>query len=450
MKQTELKDIRNILIIRPDAIGDCVLITPAIAALRQRFPRAKITVLAQQLTRDVFDVDEVITDNNEIKPGKFDLSIHYFNELPYALAARKAGIKYRLGDPSKFPVGLLYNLKYRQNWRDITKHDVEQNLLLLKLLNIEPPYPGLDLKVDPQALAKIEVLLKENGVRPTDKIAGLHLSTGKGNKPWNPANFGLIALYLWNRGFKVVAAGTQKDHELIQQAQKIAQGKIIDLSLKTDLKGLIALTSKYNVFIGVDTGPFHIAAALGIPIVHISTSKFALPLRWGPWQDRHILVRKHSLCDRFCLPANCRETDCADEISTDDVKLAIDTLLSGGGNLNQEEAFFDWCKKSFSVMIAHNTKGLERAKEIYITLHRAGFYAILVDIAKRPDYQSLFKSHNANILHVVNGSPWLRLQALISGRSLITPVLYVKDRPELKSFEAIFKDYCRSFEQSKV
>lgn len=444
------KTIKNILVIRPDAIGDCVLITPALAALKQKFPQAKITVLVQELTRDVFDVDEVITDINEIKPGKFDLSVHYYNEMPYARAARKAGIRYRLGDPSKFPVGLLYNLKYRQNWRDITKHDVEQNLLLLKPLGIEPPYPGFDLKIDPQALAQVESLLKEKGVRSTDKIAGLHLSTGKGNKPWSPDNFGQIAHYLWNRGFKVVAAGTQKDHELIQQAQTKSQGKIIDLSLKTDLKGLIALTSKYSIFVSVDTGPLHIAAALGIPIVHISTSKFALPLRWGPWQDRHVLVRKRSLCDRFCLPADCQETDCADEISADDVKLAIDTLLSGGGNLNQAEAFHDWCKKSFSVMIAHNAKGLERAKEIYMALHRAGFYAVLVNIAERPDYQSLFKSHNTNILHVVNGSPWLRLQALLSGRSLITPVLYVKDRPDLKSFEAIFKDYCRSFEQSRV
>jgi ADP-heptose:LPS heptosyltransferase len=138
----EATEIKNILIIRPDAIGDCVLITPAIKALKNCFPNATISVLAQELTRDIFatnpDVTEVLTDIKQIKTGKYDLSIHYYNELPYALAAKRAKIKYRLGDPSKFPVGLLYNLKYRQNWRDITKHDVEQNMLLLKPLGIGP------------------------------------------------------------------------------------------------------------------------------------------------------------------------------------------------------------------------------------------------------------------------------------------------------------------------
>jgi heptosyltransferase-2 len=443
-------NIENILIIRPDAIGDCVLITPAIKALKQKYPQARITVLAQELTRDLFNVDEVITSIKEIRPRKFDLAIHYYNEMPYALATRLAGIKQRLGDPSKFPVGLLYNMKYRQNWRDITRHDVEQNMLLLKPLGIEPPYPKLDIRVDPTALTKVDSLLKNNGVNPDDKIAGIHLSTGKGNKAWSPENFGKITDHLTQKGFKVVAAGQAKDNALIQQAQKAANSRIIDLSLKTNLKELIALTSKYSLFVGVDTGPFHIAAALGIPMVHISTSKFSLPLRWGPWQNRHVLVRKRSSCDLFCLPANCKETICADEITPDEVKEAIEELLNGGGNLTQEEAFFDWCKKCFSVMIAFKKLNHERATEIYKALHRAGFHAVMIDTDKPHDYQQLFKTHNTNILHAVDDSFKLRFQALISGKSLITPVLYVKDRPELAGFDDLFKYYCHSFELKKL
>ncbi|MEE8638179.1 MAG: glycosyltransferase family 9 protein, partial [Candidatus Margulisiibacteriota bacterium] len=152
----------NILIIRPDAIGDCVLITPAIAALKKRFPKAKITILAQELTKDLFTtnphVHEIIIDINDIRSRNFDLAIHYFNEMPYALATLKAGIKYRLGNPSKFPVGWFYNIKASQNWRDILKHDVEQNMLLLKPLGITPPYPKLDIQVDKEALSKAEEL----------------------------------------------------------------------------------------------------------------------------------------------------------------------------------------------------------------------------------------------------------------------------------------------------
>jgi len=439
-------NISNILIIRPDAIGDCILITPAITALRQKYPRAKITVLAQELTRDVFDVDEVITDIKDLQGKKFDLSIHYYNEMPYALAALRAGIKYRLGDPSKFPVGLLYNLKHRQNWRDITKHDVEQNILLLKPLGIEPPYPKLNVPIDPEALKRVESLLQKNGIGPQDKIVGLHLSTGKGNKPWAPKNWAALAEYLTKKGYKVVASGRELDQKLIKQAGD----QIIDLSMQTNLKELIALTSKYSLFVSVDTGPFHIAAALGIPMVHISTSKFALPLRWGPWQNRHVLVRKKSNCDLFCLPAICKKTICADEINPAEVISAVETLLSGGGNLTQEEAFFDWCKKSFSIMITFKRQNHPRAEKIYKALHRAGFHAVMIDIDKKHNYQKLFKQHNTNILHAVDGSFKVRFQALISGKSLITPVLYVKDKPEQESFDDIFKYYCQSFEQSKL
>jgi hypothetical protein len=220
--------------------------------------------------------------------------------------------------------------------------------------------------------------------------------------------------------------------------------------MKIDLKGLIALTSKYKIFISVDTGPYHIAAALKVPIVHISTSKFSLPLRWGPWKDRHVVVRKRSKCDLFCHPAQCKETICADEITFEDVKRAVETLLAGGGNKNQEEAFFDWCRKSFSVMIAYKHRNHQRALEIHNILKQKGFYSIIIDMDKKHDYQRLFKENNTNILHAVDHSLAVRFQALISGKSLILPVLYVRDNPEHHKFEQLFDHYCRSFEKSKV
>lgn len=448
------KYIRRILIIRPDAIGDCVLITPAIKAIKKRFPNATISVLAQELTRDIFatnpDIAEVLTDLKEIKPGKYDLSIHYYNELPYALAAKRAGIKYRLGDPSKFPVGLLYNLKYRQNWRDITKHEVEQNLLLLKPLGIETSNEKLDLHIDPEALRRVKTLLQNHNIRPDDPLVGLQFNTGKGNKPWLPTNYGVVAQYLVKKGFKVVATGQATDHLLIQKALRVAPGAIIDLTQKTSLRELIALTSLYKIFIGVDTGPFHIAAALGIPLVHFSTSKFSLPLRWGPWHDRHISLRKRSVCDRFCLPANCRETICADEIHPNEVIKAIEILLAGGGNLTQKEAFYDWCRQCFSIMITYQPKNIARAEEIYKALNHQGFFAVMVNLREKQDYQTLFKKYNTNIIHAVDGSANLRWQTLTSGRSLITPALYVKDEPEYNTAEELFKLYCHCFGKSKL
>src|SRR3989339_1645400 len=106
-------NLKNILIIRPDMIGDCMLITPAISLIKEKYPQAKISVLCKSYTKDIFlsnpDVDEVIEDwiakkrasltrgfrkyAEFIKSKNFDLSIHFYNELPYALLAKLAKIK---------------------------------------------------------------------------------------------------------------------------------------------------------------------------------------------------------------------------------------------------------------------------------------------------------------------------------------------------------------------
>jgi ADP-heptose:LPS heptosyltransferase len=471
VKNLDKTKIKNILAIRPDAIGDCVLMLPALAALKKHLPHARITILARELTHDLFlnnpNVDEIIIDEfaekkikslkdfrnyvKTIKSKNFDVAIHFFNEPNYALLTFLAQIKYRIGDPSKPLVAWLYNIKVFQNWRNILKHEVLQNMRLLEPLGIQDPNPRPAIGVDPSSLKRVEDLLAGYGISPRDKIAGMHLSTGKGNKPWKAEYFGEIANYLTNQhGFKVIATGEEKDKELIALAQKNAKGKIIDLSTKTTLKELIALTSKYSLFVGVDTGPYHIAAALGVPTVSIFTSKFSLPLRWAPWGTRHVIVRKRASCPLFCLPANCKEVICAEEAKPEDVISAVETLLSGSGNKTHEDAHFDWSKNSFNIMIAYRDKNQKRAKEICEIMSQKDFNASMVNIDEKPDFLKLFKENNTNILHAVDPSLKLRFLALISGFSTILPVLYIKDNQRYSKSNEFYKLYSESFEKSKV
>src|SRR3989339_363415 len=122
--------IKKILVIRPDAIGDVVLTLPAVHALRQHFPKAKITVLAREYTAPLLlnhpDIDQVIFDY-DLKKFKFDLSVNYYNQFKDTYAVFRAGIPYRLGDSSRILTGWMNNLRVFRKWNDKTRHEVDLN-----------------------------------------------------------------------------------------------------------------------------------------------------------------------------------------------------------------------------------------------------------------------------------------------------------------------------------
>lgn len=361
--------LNKILLIRPDALGDCLLITPAIALLKRRFPSARIAVLARPYTREIFahnpDVDEVIDDPADvesIKSRNFDCSVHFYNELPYALLARRAGIKFRLGDASKPLLRPFYNLIGDCRWSDLTLHEVEHNILLLKPLGIDLPQTPPPLK------------LPVHSSKTRDFVVGIHLGTGRGNKAWLPERYAKVADHLIEKlGATVVLTGSRSELPAAATVMSLCRNRPLDLVDKTSLPELIARISSYKLYIGVDTGPLHIAAALGIPTVAIFPAKFVKPSEWGPWQTPQVIVRKAARCSQKCLPRDCPFDDCLKEISPEDVVEGIETLLNGGGDHNLAEARLDWFKKSVNV--------LTNRDEIQRELSLNGFHAVKLENA---------------------------------------------------------------------
>ncbi|MBI5699419.1 glycosyltransferase family 9 protein [Candidatus Saganbacteria bacterium] len=410
--------VNKILAIRPDAIGDGLLITPALSLLKQKFPASEITVLARGYSRAVFarnlEVSEVI---EEIGDHKFDLSIHFYNELPYVLAARKAGIKYRLGDTAKPLLRPFYNLKSDRRWSDLTLHEVEHNILLLKPLGIDLPEtpPPLQLGVKP---------------RPQGNTIGIHLGTGRGNRAWLPERFARVADHLAEKGARVVLTGSGKEIDAANKILSLCRSHPVNMVNKTTLPELIDLIATYSMYIGVDTGPLHIAAALKIPTVAIFPSKFVKPSEWGPWQTRHVIVRKASQCRQKCLPADCPFDDCLKEITVEDVIEGIETIRAGGGNLNLAEARLDWFKRSANI--------LTNRDEIVRELSYNGFNAVKLENAL--SLRGLLRQitlEDINIIHWVGhaSSPALILARLFSIPQTPIPPLLISEK-ERRDFSA--------------
>lgn len=439
--------LNNILIIRPDMIGDCLLITPALALLRQKYPEAKIAVLARPYTKEIFinnpNVDEVIEDwfaedrvesirdffnyVDFIKSKKFDCSIHFYNELPYALLALFAGIKVRIGDKSKPLIIPFYNSLGSCRWNDLTLHEVEHNILLLKPLGLALPDtpPPLQLDVPKGILEKLEAEYK---ISKNDLVVGIHLGTGRGNKAWLSDRYAKVIEVLAEKyRAKVVLTGSSKELASGREVMRLCKNKPINLIDKTTLSELIAIISRYNIYIGVDTGPLHIAAALKIPTVALFPTKFVKPAEWGPWQTRHVVIRKAVNCVQKCLPGTCPFDDCLKEITVDCVLDGVKTLLDNKGNKSLVEAKIDWFMKSANVFTNRD--------EIHRELSLVGYNVTDIGFAAMPArlMRQMIKD-DINVIHWVGLSrPW----ALTAAKHLATPSLSV---PPLLIYENVRYD----------
>lgn len=457
-------DIKKILVLRPDMIGDLMLITPALSALRKKFPQAEITLLIQSYTKDAVknhpDIDKLIEVPkrgfgntkkffellDKIKKEKFDLAINYYNEFPYAFLGYAAGIPYRLGDKSKILIGWMYNLAAFQQWRDYTRHEVEQNLALLRPLEITEQNLPMKTAVNPQA--KESVLQKIPSRRP---LIVVHLGTGGGNKPYLPEYFAkTIDLLKEKLKGEVVITGAKREQEKADKVMELCKNKPVNLVQNTTLEELIALIGECGLFIGVDSGPLHIASALKRKIIAIFPSKEVKPSKWGPWQAEHIVLHNPYGCKLTCFVRRCHFNTCSINIKPEEIYEAAKKLLAGDAG----DSRTDWYKKSLNILIL--AKASKEADNYIYELKKNGFYVKRLDHI--PPLMSLLKfygSEDINIVHQLGsfglfGNLKVLLSRLLSSLFIPIPVLLVKRKPRQIEIGALVELYMNEFKNSKL
>lgn len=424
-------------------IGDCLLITPAIHLLKQKYPNSKISILCKEYTKLIFennpDIDEVILDCNhsillkKIKAKKFDLSIHFYNEFPYAMLAKRANIPNRIGDTSKPLVSWLYTIKAKQNWNNLFLHEVEHNCKLLKPLGIDissPPPMQLGVPKEGEAFAK----------KYTGKIIGIHLGTGKGNKAYLAERFAKIVDQLIEKHqATVILTGSKKELKSSETIMKTCKHKPINLVNKTNLNQLIGIISKMDVYIGTDTGPLHIAAALSRKIVAIFGTKFVKPSQWGPWKTPHILVRKKIKCNLSCLPAKCLFDDCLKQIQPQEIINAVDELLEGKTHSKE-----DWLRLSYNLLTNDEKIYTELSSQRYNVIQLSG-YSIL-EIIK------IIKKEDINVIHWVGKSGKINIslaRLLSTPTAPIPPLLIIENTKKPSNYQELIDRYNKAFSQRK-
>ncbi|MBN2831228.1 MAG: lipopolysaccharide heptosyltransferase II [Candidatus Omnitrophica bacterium] len=341
------KAYKRILIIRTDRIGDVVLSTPVIKAVRQSYPHAFIAMMVSPYTKEIVygnpSLDEVIVYDKDarhkswlatlkfagnLKKQKFDAAVILHPTNRAHLIAYLAGIPKRIGYDRKFK--FLITDKIPHTKQSGERHESEYNLDLLKPLNIEVRNKELFMPIKAESEGWAGDFLKSQGIRSDDKILIINPSASCPSKVWPASRFSEVADELAQKyNLKVLVVSGSRDLALAENVIKNMTVTAISLAGKISLSRLASILKRASLFISNDSGPVHIASAVGTPVISIfgRQQKGLSPKRWGPLGIKDRVLHKDVGCIE-CLAHNCKkEFACLKAITVDDVVSCADAIL---------------------------------------------------------------------------------------------------------------------------
>ncbi len=345
----ELPDFQHILITRTDRIGDVILALPMIAALHAGFKKARISMLLREYTRDLAEGQEglsgILTYDrnggqkpffemlNELRRAQFDAAIVAYPRFRIALLIWLAGIPTRVGTGYRW-YSFLFNKRVFEHRRTVEKHEAEYNLSLIHAAGCAlPARPQVRLEIS--AMENVVAGVRQSlGVTDADRLALLHPGSGGSARDWKPENFSKLAILLSQKGFRVVITGGTDDRSLVEKVSRETGGVATPFISTLGLRAFGAFIRTAGLFIANSTGPLHIAAAVGTPVIgFFPPVRVMSPKRWGPLTEKQVLfVPDPSLCPR-CRGGICRGNECMEQIEVTKVveaalKLTADQVLA--------------------------------------------------------------------------------------------------------------------------
>lgn len=348
----------NILIVKTSAIGDVIHTFPVLNALRRKYPEARIDWLVEEAAADLVighpALDNVLLSRRkawvrDLKHGRVLAACHGFVDFVKRLRATeydllidfqgllksgisvwlaRAGRKVGFGRGMEHSEGSYIFLNEPVPPVSMDQHAVIRGLLLLKAIGIESEDVVFDLQIGNEQREKISQLLEVEGVDPARILVAINPMTTWETKHWKNERFARVADQLLDRGMAVVFSGGPQDLEAIEGIRASMTGKAASLAGRTTLKDLAALYERAAVLITTDTGPMHLAAAVGTPVVALFGP--TAPWRTGPFGSGHRILRAEIACSP-CLKRHCsRNHECMELITVDQVVHATQTVLRGG------------------------------------------------------------------------------------------------------------------------
>jgi predicted lipopolysaccharide heptosyltransferase III len=293
--------VERVLVIRLRSIGDTVLSTPSLFALKRFLPHASIDVLLEDWVAPVLDgfphVDNVITLERkstsararvarQLRANRYDVVYNLHGGTTATLLARATGAKHRVGSETYQYARLHNHLSPSSSslWGRDKTHSVEQQLALLGWTGVPvSDRPPTELTVTEEAAASITARLQSAGIPGSlddAPFAVIHPAAAFATKQWAAENFARVADELAGHGFRVIVITAPNEMNVAAQLQQNTAAPLVTFA-DLELPQITALLARARLFVGNDSGIAHIAAAVKAPSVVIFGSSNTA--HWRPW-----------------------------------------------------------------------------------------------------------------------------------------------------------------------
>jgi heptosyltransferase-2 len=325
-------NFQHILVVRTDRIGDVILTLPVVTELHRNFPTAAISMLLREYTRDVAEtqrgLNAVLTYDRaeklkslfemlgELRRARFDAAVVAYPRFRIALLLWLAGIPVRVGTAYRW-YSFLFNARVYEHRKTVAKHEVEYNLSLLHALGCEAAAPPhVELVLTTEDVCAAEETRRKLGVTNADRVVILHPGSGGSARDWKPEQFAALAVLLAAKDLRVVITGSEQERLLVESVVKQSNGSAIPFVSTLRLREFAALIQTAKLFIANSTGPLHLAAVVGTPVIGFYPPlKVMSPKRWGPLTEKKVIFVPDPLQCPRCKDGECRGNTCMDQIT---------------------------------------------------------------------------------------------------------------------------------------
>jgi predicted lipopolysaccharide heptosyltransferase III len=338
--------VDRILVVRLRSIGDTVLTTPSLFALRRFLPSAQIDILLEDWVAPVLEgsdlVDRVITIApgsttararlaRELRASRYDVVYNLHGGTTATLLSRATGAKHRVGF-AHYQYARLHTHaapSALEIWQRSSLHSVEQQLALIGWTGVPvTDRPATRLAVTETSLRALTEKLSQASVEVEGQpFAVIHPAAAFATKQWATGNFARVAEALEARGLLSIAIASPREKALVELLKRQSSARVIGLD-DLSLPEVAALVSRARIFIGNDSGIAHMAAAAGTPSVVIFGSSNVA--HWRPWTTNPNEVVREEMPCQPCPGYACAEfekPECILRVPVERVLGAVDRIL---------------------------------------------------------------------------------------------------------------------------
>ncbi len=341
----------RIIIIKPSSLGDIIHTLPLLKTLRNEHPSAHISWVLEGAFRELLDgnkdLDEIILIHTKkwrreisaktigeiwqtikkLRESRYDIAIDLQGLLKSGIITWLSNAKIRLGfhkSNMREPINALFLTKRAESARP-QKHAIERNLDLLKSLGIHNFKIHFDLDFSSEGEKMAESFFSNLALNGS--LVAVNPGFGFQTKAWGLEKYAALCDMLIEKlNCTVLLTWGPGEREMVE----IITGKMKNTPLvspSTTIKQSLSFFSRCDLFIGSDTGPMHVCAAIGVKTLVLMGPTD--PLRNGPFGNEHTVIQKNLSC-KNCYKRKCGTRECMESILVDEVFEAASKIISAG------------------------------------------------------------------------------------------------------------------------